>query len=90
MTCPLPEVLEKCQGVQVLQRYDDADGTQHCDEITMSPLYPTEGTKKRVIEVIKDITPRKQLEEALQRFGRKGPEKISPFSRPLSTASRIT
>ena len=36
------------------------------DEITMSPLCPPEGTRKRVIEVIKDITPRKQLEEALQ------------------------
>ncbi len=66
MTCPLPEVLEKCQAVQVLQRFDNADGTQRYDEITMSPLCPPEGTKKRVIEVIKDITPRKQLEEALQ------------------------
>ena len=75
MTCPLPEVLEKCQAVQVLQRFDNADGTQRYDEITMSPLCPPEGTKKRVIEVIKDITPRKQLEEALQRFGRKGPER---------------
>ena len=66
MTCPLPEVLEKCQAVQVLQRFDNADGTPRYDEITMSPLCPPEGTKKRVIEVIKDITPRKQLEEALQ------------------------
>ncbi|MCX5892554.1 MAG: PAS domain-containing protein [Deltaproteobacteria bacterium] len=32
----------------------------------MSPLDPPEGTKKRVIEVIKDVTPRKRLEEALQ------------------------
>lgn len=66
MTCPLPEVLEKCQAAQVLQRYDNTDGTQRYDEITMSPLCPPEGTKKRVIEVIKDITPRKRLEEALQ------------------------
>ena len=66
MTCPLPEVLEKCQAVQVLQRFDNADGTPRYDEITMSPLCPPEGTKKRVIEVIKDITPRKQLEEALK------------------------
>jgi PAS domain S-box-containing protein len=66
MTCPLPEVLEKCQAAQVLQRFDNADGTPRYDEITMSPLCPPEGTKKRVIEVIKDITPRKQLEEALQ------------------------
>jgi len=66
MTCPLPEVMEKCQAFQVLQRFDNADGTQRYDEITMSPLYSPEGTKKRVIEVIKDITPRKQLEEALQ------------------------
>jgi PAS domain S-box-containing protein len=66
MTCPLPEVMEKCQAIQVLQRFDNADGTQRYDEITMSPLCSPEETKKRVIEVIKDITPRKQLEAALQ------------------------
>jgi two-component system, NtrC family, sensor kinase len=66
MTCPLPEVLEKCQTAQVLQRVDQPDGTPRYDEITMSPLCPPEVTKKRVIEVIKDITSRKQLEEALQ------------------------
>ena len=66
MTCPLPEVLEKCQATQVLQRFDNADGTPRYDEITMSPLCPPEGTEKRVIEVIKDVTPRKQLEEALK------------------------
>jgi two-component system NtrC family sensor kinase len=32
----------------------------------MSPLCAAEGTEKRVIEVIKDISPRKQLEKALQ------------------------
>ena len=41
--------------------------TGHCDEITMSPLFPPEATQKRVVEVIKDITPRRQLEEALQK-----------------------
>jgi two-component system, NtrC family, sensor kinase len=66
MTCPLPEVLEKCQTVKVLQCFDNADGTPRYDEITMAPFCPPEGTKKRVIEVIKDITPRKQLEEALK------------------------
>jgi two-component system, NtrC family, sensor kinase len=66
MTCPLPEVMEKCQTVKVLQRFDNPDGTPRYDEITMAPFCPPEGTKKRVIEVIKDITPRKELEEALQ------------------------
>ncbi len=66
MTCPLLDVLEHCQTAQVLQRSANPDGTVRYDEITMSPLCPPEGTKKRVIEVIKDITPRKQLEEALQ------------------------
>jgi PAS domain S-box-containing protein len=66
MTCPLPGVLEHCQTAQVLQTSANADGTLRYDEITMSPLCPPEGTKKRVIEVIKDITPHKQLEEALQ------------------------
>jgi PAS domain S-box-containing protein len=66
MTCPLPEVMEKCQAVQVLQRFDNGDGSQRYDEITMAPLCPPEDSQKRVIEVIKDVTPRKWLEEALK------------------------
>lgn len=66
LRCPLPEVLEGCQPIQIVQSYHDPDGKTLYDEITMSPLYPPEGTKKQVIEVIKDITMRKQLEDALQ------------------------
>ncbi len=66
LACPLSEVMEKCRAVKVLQRVDLADGTQHYDEITMAPLCPPEATKKRVIEVIRDTTTCKQLEEALQ------------------------
>lgn len=66
MTCPMSQVLESCQTTQSLQRFPAADGTTHFDEITMSPLFPPEGTQKRVVEVIKDITRRKRLEEALE------------------------
>ncbi len=64
--CPLPKVLKDCQPTQIIQGYKDVKGKTRYDEITMSPLCPPEGTKKRIIEVIKDITLRKQLEEALQ------------------------
>ncbi len=40
-------------------------GQRH-DEIAMSPICPPERAKKKSIEVIKDVTPRRQLEEALQ------------------------
>ena len=66
LTCPLPQVLESCQTVQVLHHCLGPDSKGHCDEITMSPLFPPEATKKRVVEVIKDITPRRQLEVALE------------------------
>ncbi len=66
LTCPLPRVLERCRTVQVLHHYSTPKGAMHCDEITMSPLFPPESTQKRVVEVIKDVTHRKQLEEALQ------------------------
>lgn len=66
MICPMSQVLESCQTTQGLQRYPAPDGTTHFDEITMSPLFPPEGTQKRVVEVIKDITNRKHLEEALE------------------------
>jgi two-component system, NtrC family, sensor kinase len=66
MSCPLSSVIDKCQTAQVVHRYPDGKGGTRYEEVTMSPLCPPEGTKKRVIEVIKDITPRKQLEEALQ------------------------
>jgi two-component system NtrC family sensor kinase len=67
MTCPLPSVIENCQTAQVLQCATQPDGTIRYDEITMSPLCPPEVTNKRVIEVIKDVTLPRQLEEALQR-----------------------
>jgi PAS domain S-box-containing protein len=66
LTCPLPRVLETCQTVQVMHHCLSPDGTRRCDEITMSPLFPPEASQKRVVEVIKDITSRKQLEMALQ------------------------
>ncbi len=66
MTCPLPTVLESRQTVQVLQTDLNPDGTVRYDEITMSPLCPPEGTQRRVIEVIKDVTERKRLEASLQ------------------------
>ena len=62
----MPGVLESCQTVQVLHHCLDPDGKRHCDEITMSPLFPPEATRKRVVEVIKDITPRRKLEVALE------------------------
>ena len=72
LPCPLPTVLEKCETVQGLQGFPNPDGTIRYDEITMSPLCPPEGTKKRVIEVIKDISPRMQLEEALKTSEERG------------------
>ena len=67
MVCPLPQVLEENQTTHVLQRFPGADGCSYYSEITMSPLCPPEGRRKRVIEVIKDVTARQQLEEALQK-----------------------
>jgi two-component system, NtrC family, sensor kinase len=66
MACPMPRVLESCQTDQVLQWHQGPDGTKQYNEITMSPLFPPEGTQKRVVEVIRDITRRKHLEEALE------------------------
>ena len=65
MVCPLPQVIQENQTTHVLQRFANADGGSSCSEITMSPLCPPEGRRKRVIEVIKDVTARQQLEEAL-------------------------
>jgi two-component system NtrC family sensor kinase len=66
LPCPMTEVLKDGRPLQVIQQYPDPDGGLRYEEITMSPLCPPEGLKKRFIEVIKDVTPRKQLEEALQ------------------------
>ncbi len=64
--CPLPQVLVDSHTAQVLQSYPCPDNTLRYDEITMSPLCPPESSRKRVIEVIKDITPRIRLEKALK------------------------
>ncbi len=67
LVCPLPHVVQQCETQSVLQRYPRQDGCQIFHEITMSALCPPEGRRrKRVIEVIKDVTAKRQLEEALQ------------------------
>ena len=66
LVCPFSSVLEDCRTAQVLQRSENADGSIRYNEITMAPLCPPEAKRSRVIEVIKDITLRKQLEEALK------------------------
>jgi len=66
LPCPMTEVLKDRRPHHVIQHYPDPDGGLRYEEITMSPLCPPEGVKKRFIEVIKDVTPHKQLEEALQ------------------------
>jgi len=66
MRCPLASVLKNSQTVQDLHPFPNPDGTLRYDEITMSPLCAPEATRKRVIEVIKDITPRIRLEEELK------------------------
>jgi two-component system NtrC family sensor kinase len=66
LPCPMAEVLKDCRPFQVIQQFPDQDGGLRYEEITMSPLCPPEGVKKRFIEVLRDVTPRKKLEEALQ------------------------
>ncbi len=68
LTCPLPQVVRECQTQSTLQRLTHDNGCSLFHEITMSALCPPEGRRrKRVIEVIKDVTAKMQLEEALQR-----------------------
>jgi len=66
LVCPLPQVVQLCATQSVIQRFPREDGCQIFHEITMSALCPPEGRRrKRVIEVIKDVTAKRQLEEAL-------------------------
>ncbi|MCX5890021.1 MAG: PAS domain-containing protein [Deltaproteobacteria bacterium] len=65
LVCPLPQVIKECVTGRVLQSYAGPDGMTRYDEITMSPLCPPEAKRRRVIEVIKDVTAHQQLAEAL-------------------------
>ena len=67
LVCPLPQAVQQCKTQSVIQRFPQQDGCQIFHEITMSALCPPEGRRrKRVIEVIKVVTAKRQLEEALQ------------------------
>ena len=71
LACPLPQVIETCKTNCVLQCYPGSDGMMHYEEITMSPLCPPEGKRKRVIEVFKDVSARQQLQGALHNSAEK-------------------
>jgi two-component system, NtrC family, sensor kinase len=64
--CPFPAVLAEGATERVIQRYLNAQGQELVYEISMCSLFWGEGTDKRVIKVIKDITSHQRLEEALK------------------------
>ncbi len=72
---PCLERLEECQFAKVLEEgqtavsvvnYQDQQGQIHYDEITMAPLQINPSGRRRVIEVIKDITEHKKLEDKVR------------------------
>jgi len=66
--CPLEQVRESGQQVTVVHEHYRAGGERRFSEIIASPLWGADGTFQGIIECIRDITERKQVEETLRRY----------------------
>lgn len=64
--CQFKKVLEAGETVSTVLSYRDKQGEIHYDEITMAPLQLNPGGRRRVIEVIKNISQYKRLEQAFR------------------------
>ncbi len=62
--CPLQEVLASGEAVTMIHRHHTRQGDRIC-EVTASPLFDAEGQVEAIIEVVRDITERMQIEELL-------------------------
>jgi diguanylate cyclase (GGDEF)-like protein/PAS domain S-box-containing protein len=64
--CPLDVVMETKFPQISVHKHSDKDGNERWVEISTSPILNSEGEVDRVVEVIRDISRRKQTEEALE------------------------
>jgi signal transduction histidine kinase len=66
--CPVPTVLESGKSVKVTHAHHDPDnGHKRYLDIVASPMYDSEGHVTRVIELMRDVTEEKKIEESLVR-----------------------
>jgi PAS domain S-box-containing protein len=65
--CPLHEIIRTKSPVSVLHTHYDANGEEVFVEVTAAPIFDEKGEVTHVIEACRDITARKQAEEALAR-----------------------
>ena len=63
--CPLKEVQATGEPVTLIHQHQNCQGEGRICEITASPLFSPEGEIYAIIEVIRDITERMQVEELL-------------------------
>ncbi len=63
--CPLEEVLATGEPVTMIHHHYNDQGEKRICEITASPLFNPEGDIYAIIEVVRDITERMQVEELL-------------------------
>ena len=66
--CPLEQVRESGQPVTVVHEHYRGNGERRLVEVVASPLWGADGAFQGVIESIRDITERKQVEESLQQY----------------------
>ena len=69
--CPVPTVVQTRRPVRVTHVHcNPADGNLRYVEITASPLFDAEGQVNSVVEMLRDVTEEKRLEETLRQRNR--------------------
>jgi two-component system sensor histidine kinase UhpB len=66
--CPLQQVQELGQPVTVVHEHYQANGERRFVEVLAAPMWKRDGTFQGIIESMRDITSRKQAEEAILQY----------------------
>ncbi len=64
--CPLESVFKKGKSFHTEHVHTDHNGIEHIEEISGFPLFDSDGNVESMVEIFRDITERKQAEEALR------------------------
>ncbi len=65
--CPIPNVLETGESVKVTHVRQDPAGQKRYLDIVASPMHDSTGRITRIIELMRDVTEEKRIEESLVR-----------------------
>ncbi len=86
--CTLKKIRDSREPLVLMHKHSSVDGRRSVLEITASPLWSKEGSFEGVIEITRDVTAQKELQNVIESSKREWQETFDIISEPITIHDR--